>query len=374
MTDAFHYSRPDLAQTYADALLGKGPFGFRSGLFLAAPRRTGKSTFLRQDLVPALQDSGVRTIYVDLWSDRQADPGALLGDALADELRDLDPAFRKLLRGSGLNQVSVGGVRLNLAALGKGEGATLTEALRAIADKSGQPVALIVDEAQHALASDAGVSAMFALKAARDALNEEGGEIRLMLVFTGSHRDKLSALVMSRKQPFFGADVIDFPLLGDGYVRAYVAWLNERLARANQFDTDDVIAAFELLGSRPELLQQVLKDFAFGLSGAAGLRDTVQHRAEVLRDRLWAQFDSDFGGLSDLQRVVLETLADDAGFSPFAGKTLESVSEALGRTVTTSDMQSALDALRDKELVWKSGRGMYALEDQGIAGWLRARA
>ena len=30
----------------------------RSGVFLTAPRRTGKSTFAREDLWPALEDAG----------------------------------------------------------------------------------------------------------------------------------------------------------------------------------------------------------------------------------------------------------------------------------------------------------------------------
>jgi hypothetical protein len=64
-------------------------FGDRAGQFLAAPRRTGKSTFLRRDLVPLLRARGLHTIYVDLWSDRAADPGLLIADALAADLRQL---------------------------------------------------------------------------------------------------------------------------------------------------------------------------------------------------------------------------------------------------------------------------------------------
>lgn len=49
-----------------------------SGLFLAAPRRTGKSTFMREDLRPALEQSGAHVLYVDLWSNRATDPGDLM--------------------------------------------------------------------------------------------------------------------------------------------------------------------------------------------------------------------------------------------------------------------------------------------------------
>ncbi len=38
--------------------------------------------------------------------------------------------------------------------------------------------------------------------------------------------------------------------------------------------------------------------------------------------------------------------------------------------VNTANVQKALDALRDKELVWKANRGEYALEDTSMAEWL----
>ena len=54
-----------------------------SGLFLSAPRRTGKSTFVREDLRPALQATGATVMYVDLWANRKADPGAVIAASTA---------------------------------------------------------------------------------------------------------------------------------------------------------------------------------------------------------------------------------------------------------------------------------------------------
>ncbi|GHT83342.1 hypothetical protein AGMMS49543_10320 [Betaproteobacteria bacterium] len=51
-----HFPRPDLARRYAGAIQGKTLFGdAHNGLFLAGPRRTGKSTFLQADLAPELE-------------------------------------------------------------------------------------------------------------------------------------------------------------------------------------------------------------------------------------------------------------------------------------------------------------------------------
>ena len=78
------YHRPDLAHDMAKQLLSPGILdqGLRSGLFLSGLRRTGKTTFLLQDLIPALESAGALVIYVDLWSDVSADPATLIHAAM----------------------------------------------------------------------------------------------------------------------------------------------------------------------------------------------------------------------------------------------------------------------------------------------------
>jgi hypothetical protein len=51
------------------------------------------------------------------------------------------------------------------------DGLTLVDALRSLNETAGKPVALLIDQAQHALISEAGEAAMTALKSARDQLN-----------------------------------------------------------------------------------------------------------------------------------------------------------------------------------------------------------
>ena len=64
------YRRPELAAQMAKQLLHPGVLdeGLRSGLFLSGLRRTGKTTFLLNDLIPALEKAGALVIYVDLSS------------------------------------------------------------------------------------------------------------------------------------------------------------------------------------------------------------------------------------------------------------------------------------------------------------------
>jgi hypothetical protein len=82
------YPRTTLADELVHQLQGKTAFGdAHNGLFLAAPRRTGKTTFLRGDLCPALERAGVVVVYVDLWADAARDPGVLIADAIGRALQ-----------------------------------------------------------------------------------------------------------------------------------------------------------------------------------------------------------------------------------------------------------------------------------------------
>lgn len=72
--------------------------GLRSGLFLSGLRRTGKTTFLVNDLIPTLQAAGARVIYVDLWTDTQVSPLTLLLAAVRKTLVELQTPTSSILQ------------------------------------------------------------------------------------------------------------------------------------------------------------------------------------------------------------------------------------------------------------------------------------
>jgi len=76
------FHRTSYANLLAQQLLQPSPLhmNVRSGVFLSGIRRVGKTTFLRQDLVPALETLGALVIYVDLWADRGKSPAMLVLD------------------------------------------------------------------------------------------------------------------------------------------------------------------------------------------------------------------------------------------------------------------------------------------------------
>jgi hypothetical protein len=174
--DLFH--RPALAHKMAQQLLQPGLLdqGLRSGLFLSGLRRTGKTTFLRQDLIPALEARGAIVIYVDLWADTKADPATLVQAAIRQTLEELQtPASGLLGRLKRLKGIDLGAVGFKfgfqLNEVGVKGGVTLAQALTELVDLAKTDVVLIVDEVQQALAGDDGAQMLLAIKAARDAIN-----------------------------------------------------------------------------------------------------------------------------------------------------------------------------------------------------------
>ncbi|MDH1932932.1 hypothetical protein ACTJJT_24675 [Pseudomonas sp. 22373] len=372
--------RNQLANALAQDLAGESLVDYSSGMFLAAPRRTGKSTFLNNDFIPECIQRGWLPVYVDLWSDRDAAPAQLISGAIGTALARFEGALARTAKKAGIDKINLlrtlswDFTRPQLPA-----GTTLAQALAVLHQVSGQLVVLIIDEAQHALNSEDGLNAMFALKAARDHLNRGDRPDGLRLVFTGSSRDKLANLVLKSKQPFFGASITPFPLLGREYVEFITALWNRRLADSNQFKIEDLAYAFELVGRRPEMLNKLLAEVSVGLGEAGNLGELLRNGALNHQAGVWSDYESAWNELTPLQQAVLEVMAERTlgrqPFSPFTEQTLVEVSRKLEQAqavanVNTANVQKALDALRDKELVWKANRGEYALEDTSMAEWL----
>jgi hypothetical protein len=370
-----HFPRPELARQYADAMQGRVLFGDAyNGLFLAGPRRTGKSTFLQADLRPELEQRGLLVVYVDLWADAACDPGELIADAIGDVLEAQRGPLQKAVKASGLESVSLAGFKLDTRRIGRADGATLVAAIKALLKVAGKSVAIIIDEAQHALTTEAGENAMMALKSARDQINV--GKIELMLVMSGSDRDKLLRLV-NASAAFYGSSVHRLPGLGPDFI-AHVATLVEaQQPGLKPVAPDKLMRAFQIFGERPQFFMESLGQV---LNPLADQRERFEDRllfAAAQRQAAdEAQMESDYLSLSPTARAVLwRMLEKGERFRPYDAEALAFYAMAVGRKVTAQAAKSALDALRERtpSLVWKSTRGEYAVEDIAMHRWYRQR-
>ena len=375
------YPRTALADELVHQLQGKTAFGdAQNGLFLAAPRRTGKTTFLRGDLCPALERAGVVVVYVDLWADAVRDPGVLIADAIGRALQPHLGLVARTAKKAGVDKLSLAGwLNVDTSRIGKLDGLTLVDALRALHETAGQPVALVIDEAQHALTSEAGEAAMTALKSARDQLNRPG-VVNLMLVMSGSDRDKLLRLVNTNGSPFFGSQIKTMPALGADFMAHIVQLIEAQRLDLSPVDQATLQKAFVGFGNRPQFFMEALGLVLSPLSGLTGRFEPAMQQAAEQRQRDdETQMESDFLGLKPLEQAMLWRLLEQGvRFRPYDAEALRFYREKTGRdkAVTPQQAQNALESLRQRSpaLVWKSARGEYAVEDAAMHRWYETRA
>ncbi len=243
-------------------------------------------------------------------------------------------------------------------------------------DMLSQVVALIIDEAQHALTSEAGEVAMTSLKSARDQMNQPG-QVNLMLVMSGSDRDKLLRLVVSAGAPFYGSQIQALPPLDTGFI-AHVAGLVEA-QRSDLVPVDRAAlqAAFAAFGHRPQFFMAAMGEVLSPLSGHSGrFEPALQRAAQDRQAQDEAQMESDYLGLKPTEQVVLWRMLDQGPrFRPYDAEALRFYREKLGRPVSAQQAQKALESLRERTpaLVWKSAHGEYAVEDAAMHRWFEAR-
>jgi hypothetical protein len=373
------FHRPELAARLTAALLGDDPLSSagRSGLFLSAPRRTGKSTFLRNDLIPAVEHAGAIAIYVDLWADKTRDPGDLIADAVRDTLALQASKLLTALRA--LKRVKKAGAKGELAGfkgelgfeletVGQPQGTTLVKAFEALHRRVKRPIVLVLDEAQHALSSTRGADTLFALKAARDALNITSAKPQLAILATGSARARIADMVMRKRQPFYGASTETFPPLGEAFVTHFAKQLlAHRIAENRMPHPEQLLKTFQLLGSRPEDFRTAVRDAL--LRPESDLGAAIIAAAHEQRDRILEEVRRQLAALSVLQRAVIKRMVESIDDpSPFSKDSIGYYRRETGDgSVSSSAVQKAMDALVTKGFVWRSARGVYALDDTMVA-------
>jgi hypothetical protein len=372
------YHRPELAARLAKLIMQVAVgSSASSGVFLAAPRRTGKSTFAREDLRPALEKAGAIVLYADLWQDLTKDPGLVIVEAIREAVGRSDGFITRLAKATGIDKVAVGGLNFSLDKIGLGKDIDLTTALVALSDESQKLIVLMIDEAQHAITTEAGVAALFALKAARDELNSSRHH-GLRVVCTGSNRDKLAMLRNSKDQAFFGASMVPFPTLD----RNYIDWLCEHIDLPSPLDPAEVFELFKESGYRPEMLGAAADAIRFDFFiDPENVRERFAELVRAQADELNANLKKVLHSLTPIQSAVIRVMGSMGdSYAPFEAPTMDLYAAAMKQAgiaqtaikVEVPGVQQALIALQEKNLVWKASRGVYAVDEHVIVDLLRA--
>lgn len=364
------FNRPQLAEQMAQQLLNPGVLdeGLRSGLFLSGLRRTGKTTFILADLIPALEEKGALVVYVDLWSDTLTSPTELLHKALLKKLTELqEPSSSALATLKRINGLDLGGFGFKfgfkLQDIGKPGGTTLAQVLTEVVDLAKTNLVLIVDEVQQAMITDEGQNLLLALKAARDAINPRPTTPgHFLFIGTGSHRAQLSELTTKRNQAFAGATSANYPLLGSDYVQFLIDRVSEQIASDRLPSMEVANKAFATLGHRPEEMIKALNQ----MIRQGGDPDVVLPIiAGTLRS---SAADNEILKVESLGQVAVAIFAKIAASEEpvkmvFSSDAAKEYSDFVGREVKVDEIQPVVNALMADNLIMRKGHGAYTVSD-----------
>lgn len=373
--DFFH--RPAYASEMAQQLLKPNVLlsNVRSGVFLSGIRRIGKTTFLRQDLIPALEAMGALVIYVDLWADRSKNPASLIEGAVRQTLTQLStPGSRLLDRFKGLSVGAAGfSFGFQVDAIGSNNGASLAQVFSELVDKVKTSVVLVVDEVQQAVSTEEGSNTMHALKAARDAVNTRTDTPGYMLfVGTGSHKSLVNDMATRRSQPFAGAFSTAYEPLGQDFI----SWKYKLLQTIEgiKLPSEQLMwEGFLVLGQRPEELQSALTqlqsrseepNMAFPIvcstlaSAAAEVEFATLENLGVLAQAIF-------------DRIAQGNQAGESGI--FAADALTRYADQTGIAIDAPQVQNMVSRMISTNLIHRQSHGVYAISDQFVRQVWRQR-
>ena len=365
------FRRTALAEQMAAQLLRPSflDTSLRSGLFLSGQRRVGKTTFLATDLIPALEALGAIVVYVDLWSQPQANPADLVHKAIRRTLKDLQtPGSAVLKRLKNVTSVDAGvaGFKFGfkLSDIGQDDGATLARAFRELIDQARTDVVLIIDEVQHALGSADGDHLLHALKAARDAINTRPDTPgHFLFIGTGSHRARVQELTLKGNQAFNGAVTNEFPVLGRDFIDYVLEQVRPQLG-AMLPSAEVTEAAFRSMGSRPEELMKalnILRSLPPGATPDEHLPTIAQSLGAAAADVELQKVEA----MGPLAEAVFSRICSIGGDvkGVFTGDALKAYAAQIGRDVTAQEVQGIVGQMTSANLLMRVKHGHYGVTD-----------
>lgn len=355
-----YFPRPELLAKVTRLLLSG------SNVTLFAPRRQGKTWFVRYELLPALHEAGWFAARVDLWRNRD-DPclGLVEGlEAVAyTNLRSAKALFQPLTLRSVRGAFNAAGVEIEgqwepVAAPPAPEGSLenrLANALKLIAQK-GEHCVLALDEFQ-ALAEK---SAENFVAAFRTSLQDLEGS--LSIVFTGSSRDGLMRLFSRSKAPLFrSAETVTLPNLGDDFVDSRAAYLED--IAGLEVDRDALKLLFRTLCYTPLFLNDIVRWML-----VTGNPSVEEAKAAWMAEKRSDEYADLFHQLGDLDLAIVVWLARSGQKSVYTEDARAAMGAVMGSEPPLAhQIQASIRRLTKTQVLEPTGAtGQYEIADQGL--------
>lgn len=328
---------------------------------LFAPRRQGKTMFVRNELLPSAEARRMGACYLDLWQRRDR-PELALTEGLEAAAAQRRPRKWQLTGVEG----SLGAGPAKVSATGKPEQREpeavienrMRAALEALIPKKGG-LLLVLDEFQ-ALAGTQNESFVAALRA----VIQEHAD-RLCVFYTGSSRHALNTMFRRQRAPLFAsAHALRLPPMGDDFVADRVAFLERRIGK--RVDAAAMSEVFRQLRYTPAFLNAVVLNIL--VSADPDVLGAYHQWLDAQR----AEGASDFiGELRDLDLAILRIIVDPARPPIFGKDSVAAITKRIGRRVTTGQIQTAIERLSKNHVIAPTGEpGGYEVDDPALHVYL----
>ena len=359
LTLAWHHSRPKLAAALGDRLIA------HERIAMFGPRQTGKTTLLRDEVIPYVESRDRLAVYIDCWMDMD-DPLQGINYALQKALDGLSVKPRGLRRtgSTAVKKVGVLGTSLDLGDPASRQAPArpalmLDSLLTRLLEETSRDVVLAFDEFQSIAAVKNGPQISASLRAALTQADKRVGAI-----FSGSSDVQLLDMFSRTNTPLYGfAKTEGYEPLGPDFI-GFVA---KKFRDATRRDLNQALAfdAFQELGTQPE-------PFLHAVSLV--MANPTWNLAEALREMLSQQspnkWSATWRGLTGLQQAALRLVFADR--APTSADSVAWAATKLGAKVPPSSLSRALEALGAKGILQRriDGRG-WTLIDPVQRAWLQ---
>ena len=358
LTQAWHYARAPLATALGKRLLA------HERIAMFGPRQTGKTTLLRDEVIPHVQSRGAVAVYIDCWMDMD-DPLQGINYALQKALEGLSvkPRGARRTGSTPVKRLGVMGASIDLGDPPKRQTPTrpaliLDSLLTQILEETTHDVVLVFDEFQSIASAKNGPQIAASLRAALTQANK-----RIGAIFSGSSDVQLLDLFSRTNTPLYGfAKTEGYEPLG----LDFIGFVARKFREATRRDLNQVLAqeTFRRLGSQPE-------PFLHAVSLVMANPTWTLDRAldEMLSQQSPNKWSATWRGLTGLQQVALRLVFEDR--PPTAADSVAWAAAQLGARVAPSSISRALEALAAKGMLERrtDGRG-WVLIDPVQRAWL----
>ncbi len=359
--DEIEVRRPGIAQSYL-ALLGAQP---GRPLALFAPRRVGKTFFLDHDLTPAAKKAKLLPVYADLWLHKSA-PLEAVNHALEEALDDLlvpssniGKVARTPVKTIGFLGASVQlGEEPHRRTLPESSALRLDALVSRLARQHKGQVLLMLDEVQTLAEAPEGVAMIASLRAVLHKRRKE-----ICAVFTGSSQEGLARLMNTAGAPMYQfAQIIDFPFLGDEFLRLLAAHFS-KVHAGKKLELVELRDGFQRIGFKPALMRDVIK--AMSAEGLTNVKRGIEnYMASDHQVAIWLAL---LNSVDAFDRGVLVAVA--RGQAPLSQVTLKTLAMIPKAKPTISKVRSSIEKLKRYGLLSKTAVGI-TIDDPLFAEFL----